>query len=47
VRLSHHHDVDVVTGTLEEYVANIAAYHIALNAQPVGRIANLMEYLLV
>jgi hypothetical protein len=44
---AHDHHVDVVGGTLQENVTHIAAYHVALNAQMVGSLTYLMEYLLI
>ena len=39
--------VDVVRGTLQEDVTDIAANDIALHAKVVGHVAYLVEYLLV
>jgi hypothetical protein len=44
---SHHHDVNVVSGTFEEYVANVSAYEVAFHAHPVSRFAYFMEYVFV
>jgi hypothetical protein len=46
-RLIHRHHVDVVTGTLQEDVAHIAAHDIALHPEAVGGITYLVKDFLV
>ena len=44
---THDDDVDVVGGPFKEDVTDIAADDIALNAEAVGSLADLVEYRLV
>ena len=39
--------VDIVAGTFKKDVAHITAHDIALHAQPISRIAYLVEYFLI
>ena len=44
---AHHHHVDVARWPFEEEVAHVSAHHVALKAEPVGRVGYGVEYVLV